>query len=132
MSMTLIIFAVQFPPDSRGACQLSSLSSSFLKDFIYLFFREGKGGRKKGRETSMCGCLSRVPNPGMCPDWQSNQQHLVHSPVLNPLSHTSQGSATSKSVCPKLHNIVPLPFFMFHSLMEGTPFLFTKADILSL
>ena len=30
----------------------------FLKDFIYLFFREGKGGRKRGRETSMCGCLS--------------------------------------------------------------------------
>ena len=33
----------------------------FLKDFIYLFiFREGKGGRKKGRETSMCDSLLRA------------------------------------------------------------------------
>ena len=45
----------------------------FLK---YLFiFREGKGRRERGRETSMCGCLSYAPpsrdlacNAGMCPD----------------------------------------------------------------
>ena len=31
----------------------------FFKDlFIYLFIREGKGGRKIGREILMCGCLS--------------------------------------------------------------------------
>ena len=24
------------------------------KDFIYLFLQRGKGGRKRGRETSMC------------------------------------------------------------------------------
>ena len=28
----------------------------FFKGFIY-FFREGKGGRKRKRETSICGCL---------------------------------------------------------------------------
>ena len=46
--------------------------------FIY-FFRERKGGKKRGRETSMCGCLSTAHptgdlahNPGMCPDWESN------------------------------------------------------------
>ena len=41
----------------------------FLKDFIYLIFREGKGGRKRRRETSMCGCLSRAPywEPGLQP-----------------------------------------------------------------
>ena len=46
----------------------------FFKDFIYLFFREGKGGKKKGRETSMCGCLLCAPptgdqagNPDVCP-----------------------------------------------------------------
>ena len=50
------------------------------KDFIYLFFREGQGRRKRGKETSMCGCLSSAPywdlacNPGMCPDWELNQQ----------------------------------------------------------
>ena len=30
--------------------------------FYYLFiFREGKGVRKRGRETSVCGCLSHAP-----------------------------------------------------------------------
>ena len=40
----------------------------------------GKGGRKRGRETSICGRLLQAPtrglahNPGMCPDWESNQR----------------------------------------------------------
>ena len=48
-------------------------------DFTYLFL-EGKGGRKRGRETSVCGCLLCAPywdlacNPGMCPDQESNQR----------------------------------------------------------
>ena len=55
-------------------------------------------GRKRGRETSMCGCLSHTPTAGTCPptqacalteNWTSNP--LVHSPALSPLSHTSQG-----------------------------------------
>ena len=43
-------------------------------------FRDGKGWRKRGRETSMCGCLLHTPagdlvhNPVMCPVWESNQQ----------------------------------------------------------
>ena len=50
----------------------------FYKRFYLLIFTEGKGGRKCGRETSMCGCLLCVPtgalvrNPGMFPDWESN------------------------------------------------------------
>ena len=41
----------------------------FFKDFIYLLLERGKGGRKRGVETSMCGCLSHVPNgePGPQP-----------------------------------------------------------------
>ena len=46
--------------------------------FIYLPLDRGEG-RKRGRETSMCGCLSSAPptgdlarNPGMCPDWELN------------------------------------------------------------
>ena len=31
-------------------------------------------------------------NPGMCPDWESNQQPFGSQPALNPLSYTSQGS----------------------------------------
>ena len=37
----------------------------YIKIFI---FREGKGERKRGRETSMCGCLLSVPY------WGSGQQ----------------------------------------------------------
>ena len=54
--------------------------------------------RKRGRQTSVCGCLSHTPptrnpacNPGTCPDWESNGNPLVHRLALNPLSHTSQG-----------------------------------------
>ena len=36
---------------------------NFLKGFIVIF-REGKGRRKRGRDTSMCGWLSRIPNWG--------------------------------------------------------------------
>ena len=66
----------------------------------FLSYRQGKGGRKRGRETSICGCLSRGPhwplswptahNPGMCPDWESNQQ--PSDLQLNPLSYRCQGS----------------------------------------
>ena len=31
-------------------------------------------------------------NPGMCPDWNQIGNPLIHRPMLNPLSHTSQGS----------------------------------------
>ena len=38
-------------------------------DFIYLFLERGKGERKRGRETSMCGCLSHTSHrgPGLQP-----------------------------------------------------------------
>ena len=41
----------------------------FKKDFISLFFREGKGERKRGRETSVGGCLLHAPywGPGLKP-----------------------------------------------------------------
>ena len=63
---------------------------------ILLFLREGKGGRKRGGETSMCGCLSctlswgRGPLPRHVP-WLGTEPvtPLVRRPVLNPLSHTS-------------------------------------------
>ena len=52
---------------------------SFFKDFFcfILFLDTGGGREKRGRDTSMCGCLLHAPhwayNPGMCPDWESNQ-----------------------------------------------------------
>ena len=46
---------------------------------FYLFFREGKGRRKRGRETSMCGCLSHAPytwptTRAYALDWDLNQR----------------------------------------------------------
>ena len=61
---------------------------------ILLIFREGKGGRKRGRETSM-GCLLHIPTWGPGLQTQScvlTGDLLVHRLALNPLSHTSQGN----------------------------------------
>ena len=49
---------------------MGTLCFLFLKIlFIYLFLESGKGGRKRGREISMCGCPSHAPNwePGPQP-----------------------------------------------------------------
>ena len=77
---------------------LPYLSFFFKILFIYLQ-REGKGGRKRRRETAMCGCLSYTPNRGPGPHatqacaltGNSTRDPLVCSLALNPLSHTSQG-----------------------------------------
>ena len=60
----------------------SPLSIYLFKIFIYLFLeREEKGGRRRGRETSIwdrnINCtLTRdwARNSGMCPDWESNMR----------------------------------------------------------
>ena len=46
-----------------------TIRTFFERYFIYLFLERGKGGRKRGRETSICGCLSRGPHwgPGLQP-----------------------------------------------------------------
>ncbi|KAF6088491.1 hypothetical protein HJG60_008315 [Phyllostomus discolor] len=55
----------------------------FLRFYLFIFRERGKGGRKRGRETSTYSCVLPAPttpnlphNPGMCPDWESNQQPL--------------------------------------------------------
>ena len=69
-----------------------------LKRFYLFIFREGKGGRKRGRETSMRGCLSHTPLLGTWPTTQAcaltgnhRGKLLVCRLVLNPLIRTSQG-----------------------------------------
>ena len=89
--------------------------------FIYVQ-REGKGGRKTGRETLMCerninvqekhpSVASCTPptgdpahNPGMFPDRESTGNLLVRRPAFNPLSRTSQGKYRI------LRNIIPASF----------------------
>ena len=71
----------------------------FKKYFIYLFnFRErGREGEREGEKLQCVVASYMAPtedlarNPGMCPDWELNQQHFGSQPVLNPLSYTSQG-----------------------------------------
>ena len=73
---------------------------SFFKRFFVYFEGEGKGREKRGRASSICGCLSCVPPLGTLPIAQTcvpteNQTSnpLLPSLVLNPLSHTSQGNS---------------------------------------
>ena len=51
-----------------------------FNDSIYLFLERGEGREKEG-EKHQCVAASRAPttgdlahNPGMCPDWESNQR----------------------------------------------------------
>ena len=74
-------------------------------------FREGKGERKRGSETSMCGCLLRTPHWGTWPATQAcaltgNQTSdpLVCRPALNPLSHASQGLHHYSFICKRIHS----------------------------
>ena len=79
---------------SISGCLTPSSSMDILKDFIYLsiyLFLEGKGGRKRGRETST-GCLlcaltgDLACTPVKCPDQESNQQPFT----LQGHAHTTE------------------------------------------
>ena len=68
----------------------------FFKVVFIHFQREGK----RSREGEKYRCVVATPapctgdlahNPGMCPDWELNQQPFDSQPVLNPLRYTSQG-----------------------------------------
>ena len=59
--------------------KMFDLKLSFFKDFIYLFLDRGEGREEEG-EKHQCVVASHMPptgdlacNPGMCPDWESNQ-----------------------------------------------------------
>ena len=71
----------------------------FFKDFIYLVFRErGREGEREGEKHQWVIVPHASPtgdpahNPGMCPDWESNQQSFgleacaqsteLHQPVM--------------------------------------------------
>ena len=70
------------------------LSCSFFLRFLFIFGERGREG-----EEHQCVVDSHVAptgdlahNPGMCPDWESNQQPLgLLQPALSPLSYTRQG-----------------------------------------
>ena len=68
-----------------------------LKLFIYLFREQGREEEREGENHQCVVAPCTFPagglacNPGMCPDWESNHDPLVHRPMLNPLGYTSQG-----------------------------------------
>ena len=63
--------------------------------FYVFIFREGKGGRRRGKQCVVASCVpptGYLPHkPDMCLDWESNQGPFGHRPTLNLLSHTCQG-----------------------------------------
>ena len=69
----------------------------FLKILFTYFFRERTGGRKTGRETSICGCLLHVPywGPGLQPSMFNPRLGIGPATLWflgqhSTLSHTSQ------------------------------------------
>ena len=104
-----------------------SLFSFFLNIFFkFIFWREGKGGRKRGRETLMCeryieGLPLTPPQPGT---WPTTQAGVLSGnwtcdlsacrPALNPLSHIGQGwfSLFMTWVASSLLRPPPLPCFL--------------------
>ena len=79
------------------ACSFCNFVLFFFKDFIYLILERGEGWEKE-REKHQCVVASYVAptgdlahNPGMCPDWESNQQPFGSQSALNLLSYTSRG-----------------------------------------
>ena len=66
----------------------------FLRFSLFIFRERGREGEKY-----QCVVHSHVAptgdlacNPGMCPNWESNQRHFVLQPTPSPLSYTSQGT----------------------------------------
>ena len=58
-----------------GIAEINVWVWSFIFIYFILFYREGKGRRKRGRETSMCGCLLHTPH------WEPGLQYR-HTPRL--------------------------------------------------
>ena len=70
-----------------------------FKKKIFIFRREGRDREREG-EKHQCVVASHALtptrnlacDPGTYPDWELNQQPLIHRLSLNPLSHTNQGN----------------------------------------
>ena len=82
---------------------------SFFKRFLFIFRESGKE-KKRERNTNVWLPLACPPtgdlarNSAMCPDRESNQGPFgTQASVLNPLSHTSQGTIiwNLKKIYPK-------------------------------
>ena len=98
-----------------------------FKRFYLFIFREEKGGRKRGRETSMCGCLSHAPYWTWQTIWACARtgneagDPLVFRPALNQWLFLSGSSKVTElglelytatsSFCSKIKTIYIFTFF---------------------
>ena len=71
----------------------------FLRFYLFIFRERGRKGERAGGKHH-CVFAIHVPptggpacKPDTCPGWESNRQPFGLQPMLNPLSHTSQGYA---------------------------------------
>ena len=94
----------------KASFQFAFPPAPFSLIFYLFIFREGKGGKKRGRETSRCGCLLHTPywGPGLQPrhvpqTGNQNKDPLVHRQAPSPLSHTSQGPTYPFAITLLLH-----------------------------
>ena len=62
-----------------------------------MFRERGREGEREGEKDQCVVAFHVAPtrnlacNPGMCPDWESNQRPFGLQPELNPLHYTYQG-----------------------------------------
>ena len=71
---------------------------TLYKYYLCIFREIGREGERE-EEKHQCVVASHAPptgdlacNPGMCPNWESNQRPFGSQPVLHALNHTSQGT----------------------------------------
>ena len=56
-------FFMKWPNKHKNILNLLSVYTFYLFICLFIYFRmKGKGGRKRRREKSVCGCLLRTPN----------------------------------------------------------------------
>ena len=68
-----------------------------FKRFLFILRERGREGEREG-EKHQCVVVSHVPpsgdlarNPGMCPDWESNQQHFGLQACILPTEPHQRG-----------------------------------------
>ena len=89
----------------------------FKRFYLFIFRQRGWQGEREG-ETHQCVVASSVPstwdlthNPGMCPDWESNQHPFVSQAGIQYTEPHQQGQVLRYHL---LTNISPLFCFDFY------------------
>ena len=79
----------------------------------------------------MCGCLDLAPNPGTCPDLESNWQPFDCQPALNLLSYTTQGGSFIFNFLRTslLSSINTAPIYIPTNHVQGPVETFSEGDI---